>query len=204
MLQKIIKKIKTADNGHIAALLNLLYFNFIKVNRFIIYEIDLSVDLEMSSLNTANVDFKVIHYEELKDYLPAGENPPSEFFMHEIDGVRHCVVALKNNLIAHISWLYLKGDKNRWFNLNDVEAQINYNYTFPEFRGKGLNALALMALARWLKQRNYQRLLIEVHEETHFMISSLKKVPAVKQIGLLSQWCFYRPKWSKTYPGTKI
>ena len=127
--------------------------------------------------------------------MPNEKKLPRELRMYEIDGVKYCVVVLKDNEIAHISWIYMKGDKNRWFNLRDDEAHINYCFTYPQYRGKGLFPKALMGAARWLKERNFTRIFMDVHRGTTFMINSLKKVPRMKKIGTLTHWCFYRPKF---------
>jgi GNAT superfamily N-acetyltransferase len=196
MLTRFRKKLRIGEKWDARTLLKLLYFNLVKINRFNIYEIDLGTTFETAKSSMDEWDFRVIEHHELRNFRPPGDHPPREYYMNEIDGVRRCVVAVKDDTVASISWLYLKGDPNRWFALNDREAQVNYVYTFPAFRGKGLCGKTLMALAGWLKQKNYQRLLIEVHEGTGDMISCLKKVPGVEQIGILTHWCFYRPKWS--------
>ena len=195
MIKDYIHKIKWSDCGFFKNLLNIFYFNLIRKNRFIIYKFDLTQHFSLPSPNDPNRKIKFVNFKELQAYLLESGDLPREFYMHKIDGVNYCVIVLINDRIGHISWIYMEGEKNRWFDLGKGEAQLNYCFTFPEFRGKGLFPQALLESARWLNDRGYKRIFMEVHDETIFMTNSLKKVPEMKKIGSLTHWCFYRPKF---------
>lgn len=197
MLDRIMKKIQWADNNLISSLLKVLYYNIIKVNRFAIFEFDLTQEFKSSSLDLQDYAVRVMDYRELTSEITGKENLPREFGMHEIDGVKYCVLIKCGDQLGHISWIYLKGDKNRWFELADDEAHVNYSFTFPGFRGMAFFPQALLASAEWLKIRNYRRILMDVHEETIFMLNSMKKIAGVRRIGTLTQWFLYRPKFRK-------
>lgn len=200
MFKRIILKTKLADDRPFSALLKIIYFNLIKINKFIIYEFDLTKSFDSPSLKEPDWEIKVLHYKELEKYIDESKDLPREFKMYEIDGVKYCVVVLRNNQVAHISWIYIRGDKNRFFDLRDNEVDLNYCYTFPEFRGKGLFPQALLTSVKWLKKKGFTRILMNVHGETLFMINSLKKVKNAKKIGTLIHWFVYRPKFKLKAP----
>jgi hypothetical protein len=196
-LLNIIRKTRWADTNLISSILRILYYNVIKINRFEIFEYDLAQNISTTILDMNNYSARVIDYKELAHIIAGKTNLPREFYMHESDGVRHCVIVKVGDKMGHIVWIYFKGDKNRWFNLEDDEAHINYGFTFKEFRGQSLFPIALYAAAKWLKDRSYRRILMDVHEETRFMLSSMKKIRGVKHIGTLKQWFLYRPKYNQ-------
>jgi hypothetical protein len=197
MLRRVIRKIRWADNNLMKALMKVMYYNIVKKNRFAIFELDLQKELESVSLDPKQFSVRVIDYKELGSMIAGKDNLPREFFMNEIDGVRYCVVVISADRIGHISWIYLKGDKDRWFDLTDEEAHVNYSFTFGEFRGMAFFPQALLASAEWLKARKYRRILMDVHEETVFMLNSMKKIKSVDRIGTLTHWFVYRPKFRK-------
>jgi len=195
MLRRAIKKVKWADSNIMASLVKILYYNIIKKNRFAIFEFDLTQEFAGPSLDPKQYEIRVIDCDELARVIEGKKDLPREFYMNEIDGVRYCALVTAGERIGHISWIYLKGDKDRWFDLKDDEAYVNYSYTFPEFRGVAFFPEALRASAVWLKDRKYRRIIMDVHEETIFMINSMKKVKEVKRIGTLTHWFLYRPKF---------
>ena len=146
-------------------------------------------------LDPKQYEVRVIDCDELGKVIAGKNDLPREFYMNEIDGVRYCVLVTAGEKLGHISWIYLKGDKDRWFNLKEDEAHVNYSYTYPGFRGVAFFPEALRASALWLKNRNYRRIIMDVHEETIFMINSMKKVKEVKRIGTLTHWFLFRPKF---------
>ena len=196
MLKKIIFKLQWADNLSLTALIKILYANLIKINKFIIFELDLNHDFASPSLKES-YEIKVIHNKELEQYLPKGKKLSREFNIHTIHGIEYCVVVLKNNEVAHISWIFMQGDRNRWFDLQRDEASLNYSFTFPEFRGKSLFPKAIVYSALWLKNRGIRKLLEAPHENTIFTINSFKKIPNFNRIGFLVQWTFHRPKFRR-------
>jgi len=197
MWRRVIKKIQWADNNIMSSLLKVLYFNVIKKNRFEIFEYDLLEEIETYSLNSQQHMVRVIHCNELASMIAGKKNLPREFRMHEIDGVTHCVLVMVGDKIGHIVWIYKKGDPDRWFDLGNDEVHINYGYTFPEYRGMGLWPQALLGAAKWLKDRNYKRIMMDVHKDTKFMLRSMKKIKGVKHIGSLTHWFIYRPKFKR-------
>jgi hypothetical protein len=200
MLGRIIKKIRWADNNLISSFLKVLYYNIVKVNHFAIFEFDLGQEFLGPSLDPEYYKISVMDHRELARCIAGHGDLPREFLMHSIDGVRYCVVVTSGEHIAHISWIYLKGDVNRWFDLADDEAHCNYSFTFPEFRGKRLHSQAVLASAEWLKKRSYRRILMDANTETTFVLNSAKKIDGIKRIGTLTHWFLYRPKFRERKP----
>lgn len=199
MFDRILKQANWADGSFYKGLFKMVYFNTLKKNRFLIYELKVE-DLEEKLENEiqGKYEIKILTNKELEMYLPKKKlYLPREFSMHEIHGVENCTVVLYENEIAHICWIYKKGDKNRWFNLKEDEVHYNYGFTFPEYRGEGLFPKGLLVTGLWLKKRGYRRILMDVHEDTIFMVRSLKKVAAVKNIGTLTHWFIFRPKFKE-------
>ena len=195
MLKKIFLKTKLPDKGYFESLKMVLYNNLFRINTFLIFEFDLQSEFESPSLSS-EYEIKVLHHKELERFLPKNRNNlPREFSMDKIHGVEHCVVVLKDDQIAHISWLYMKGNPNRWFSLANDEASISYSYTFPEFRGKSLFPNVILASAKWLKDQNFKRILEAPNKNTIFTLNSFKKIPNFKKIGIVIQWFIFRPKF---------
>ena len=195
LIKKVFYKCKWADNTRIVGLLKILYFNVAKINRFIIFEWDISENIDAMITNSSQYEIAIVDSKELSKYLQGNKLLPREFYMNVIGGLKHCVSAIKDNQIIHICWIYMAGDKNRFFNIKPDEAHLDYAFTFPEYRGLRLNIQSHLKAARWLKEQNIRRILLGVHEDTKYMLSSLEKIAKIKQIGTLTHWFIYRPKF---------
>ena len=115
--------------------------------------------------------------------------------MNVIHGVEYCAVVLSEGKIAHICWIYFQTHPNRWFNLKPSEAHFNYGYTFPEYRGKNHFPIAVLCCAKWLKEKGYDKIKMDVHVGTKYMVRSIQKIPESKYLGYLNQWFIFRPKF---------
>jgi len=102
--------------------------------------------------------------EEL-DKLRQGKELPREFYYDRIHGVKTCYVALHGEEIAHIYWLYFKGDDSRFLVLGDGVVELNYNTTLPQFRGRGLMSKMQAYILRDLKSEGYRKAVGLVHEK---------------------------------------
>ena len=195
MIRKIYHKLKLADRSFFVSLVRVFYFNLIKINRFIIFEWNLTQEIEKAPDISTDFEIKILNYKEIGMFIKNWDFLPREFYMHEIDGVINCVAAIKNGQIVYICWIYLEGDRNRFFNLKAGEAHFDYAFTFREYRRFGLNAQSHLKAAEWLKGLNIKRALIGVHEDTIYMLRSLEKIRNIKRIGTLTHWFIYRPKF---------
>jgi hypothetical protein len=195
MIKKVFYKLRWADNNRIETLFKVLYMNTVKINRFAIFEWDLRKDFDAIQTIPKEYEIKIIDYKELQRYLPRDKYLPREFYMNAIAGLKHCVVAIKDNEIVHIDWIYMAGEKNRFFDIKSDEAHINYGFTFPEHRRRGLNIQKHFEAARWLKEKNMKRILYAVHEDTIYMRRGLEKIRNIRRVGTLTHWFIYRPKF---------
>jgi len=194
MLKKIYLKLQLADKNPLVSLLNAIYFNLIKINRFPVYEFDLKNKIELPVLDKI-YEIKVLPAAGLEEYLPKNKTLSREFTIHKIYGIKECVVVLKNNIIVHISWIFVKGNKNRWFDLQKGEASLNYSFTFPEFRGQNLYPCAILVAAQYLKNKGFNKILEAHHENTSNTYNSFQKIKYLKKVGVITQWFIFRPKF---------
>lgn len=195
MLDHYFKRLKWDNTSIFMTLVKVFYYNVCKINRFVIFELHLGQEIRAQGLDPFDFTLKILSYKELEKLIPIQKLKPREYWMYQADGVKNCVVVLHGDQIAHISWIYMQGDKNRWFNLKEKQAHLNYSITDPQFRGKNLFPEALLHAARWLKSNEYETIIMDVHEDTKFMLRSMEKIREVKKIGVLSQWFIYRPKY---------
>jgi hypothetical protein len=84
---------------------------------------------------------------------------PWEFMCDVYDGVRDFFIFRdpENATVAHISWLYYRGDPNQILLLGDKDCEVKFCLTLPEYRGRGLYAMALRVIQQYLKMRGYDR-----------------------------------------------
>ncbi len=198
MINRLLKRMRWADNSIFEGFLKAIYFNIFKVNRFVIHVLHLSeTEIEKPSLNPREFEFKVVDHVSLKQYVSkvSDANMPREFYMYEIDGVNLCAIITRNDKIAWFDWIYLEGDKSRCFNIGRHECQTNYAFTFPDSRNLGLNRQGHLYMYQWLKERGITKILHATHEGTLYQLKSLRKIGALKEVGLLKQWFIFRPKF---------
>lgn len=198
MLKEFLLRFKLPDEDLLHSLAKIIYLNIFTINRFFIFEYDLQNQKpEQHHVDTEEeFDFKVLPGASIANFLPEGINLPREFHIHEIDKVNHCVVALKDNVIAHIFWLYEKDNPSRCFRLKEGEVCINYAYTLPEHRGKRLYPKGILFAVRYLKEKGYKKVLTVAHEGTKNTLASYRKIEGLEKIAELRQWFIIRPKYS--------
>jgi len=185
------KKIAYHHYGdHPASLIKFIYYTFLRINTFIVFEYDLTAPLPQAQLD---VKFKVIQptMEEL-DHLRSGKDLPREFYYDQLHRANRCHIALYENEMAYIHWLYSEGDYSRFLKLRQGVAEINYVTTLPKFRGKKLSSQMLVYTARFLQGLGYKKAVIVVHENTIALIKNLKntgfrEVRRMKAIGPLNR-----------------
>jgi L-amino acid N-acyltransferase YncA len=148
----------------------------------------------------AELDKELLHYplnpefrfikpslEELSR-LREGKDLPREFYYDKIHGVKTCYLALHEEEIAHICWLYSKGDYNRFFVLSDSVVELNYATSMPKFIGRGLLSQVLAYAFRDLKREGYKKVVVLIHEKNIPSIKSFtrigyREISRIKTIG---------------------
>jgi len=177
------KKIAYHHYGdHPASLIKFIYYTFLRINTFIIFECDLTALLPQAQLD---VIFKVIQptMEEL-DRLRSGKVLPREFYYDQLHKVSRCHIALYENEMAYIHWLYSEGDYSRFLKLRQGVAEINYVTTLPKFRGKKLSSQMLIYASRHLQKLGYKKAVIVIHHNTVAFIKNVKEA-GFKEVGRL-------------------
>jgi hypothetical protein len=159
--------------GGFLSLFKLLYFSVINLNTFILVGTELDRELPPYHFDP---EFRIIKptLEELGK-LREGKDLPREFYYDQIHGVKRCYLVLCKNEIAYIHWVYFKGDYNRFLVLREGVAELNYNTTLPNFRGKGLMGNMVAYISRDLQKEGYKMAVGLTHENNIASIKSTQK-----------------------------
>lgn len=167
-----------------------LYYSLLRVNTFIVFERNLSQEIPTFDPDPR---LKVIKPtpKEL-DKIRKGKNLPREFYYDTVHNVRTCFMAQYENEIAHIHWVYFKGDRSRFLEMGDEAAEINYVTTLPKFRGNRLSARMIAGTLSYLREMGYKKAIVICHEENPPMIktaklSGFKEVRRIKALGPLNR-----------------
>jgi hypothetical protein len=172
------------DNSY--SLLKFIYYSFLHVNIFKVFEIKL--DNRLVEPGPIISEFKVItDLADLKK-LRKDNDLPREFFYDEMHNISNFYMLIQGDEIAYIHWYYIKGDKSRFLSLDDYVAELNYNTTLPKFRGKGLMNHALRYILIDLKKKGFKRVCGVVNKENYPAIKStiragFSEIAEIKAIG---------------------
>ena len=112
--------------------------------------------------------------DELSEYR-AGKNLPREFYCDQIHHVTTCYLTLHGDDVAHIYWVYFKGDSSRFLNLSNGVAELNYNTALPKFRGRGLMGKMVSYISHDLQKSGYKKVVGVIHELNPPAIKSVKR-----------------------------
>jgi len=166
-------------NNH-SSIIKFIYYSLINVNTFIVVGIDLDGELPAYNLEEG---FEVIKptIEEL-DKLRGGKDLPREFYYDQIHGIKNCFIALYENEVAYIHWIYVKGDPNRFLILSDGVAELNYNTALPKFRGKRLQSKMLGYIFEDLRKRGFKEAVGVINEKNPPAIKGAKRA-GMEEIG---------------------
>ena len=155
---------KTAHHHYgynISSIPKFIYYSLFNINTFVVVGMDLNEELPKYPLDP---EFKVIKptIKELNK-LRVGKNLPREFYYDQIHGVKTCYIAMAEDEMAYIHWIYKKGDYNRFLKLSSDVAELNYNTTLTKFRGRGLMGKMLVYILSDLKKRGYRKAVGVIH-----------------------------------------
>lgn len=171
-----------------------LIFGYFRINRFLAYR--MSLDGYMSG---EKKDDELT----VKFYLPGElgqlhQNP--EFNTYEAFIASHlktsgCLVGYINERPAHIMWIFRQGDDSRLFDLGQHEAELNYCYTPPSCRGKGIYARMIKKAAETLSKQGVSCLYMATHETNDAAQKAITRA-GLTEVGAVTNYgVFYRPKW---------
>ena len=100
-----------------------------------------------------------------------------EFYADLLHGARCCYVGWYDGQIAHISWLLTSADMTRTIHLEPGEVELNYAYTEPAFRGRGLLSAVQSAMLRDAQRSGIRR------AYTHVAVDNTTSARAVSKTG---------------------
>lgn len=163
-----------------------LYYSGIRINTFIVFENDLTQELPDHNLEPYYTVVKP-KKEELNK-IREGKNLPREFYYDEIYNAKTCYLTFKGNELAHIYWVFFKGDCSRFLILSEGMAEVNYNTTLPKFRGNRLMAKMMAYISKDLKEAGYRKVMGVIHEFNYPAIKSaenagFKKIAKIRALG---------------------
>jgi GNAT superfamily N-acetyltransferase len=78
---------------------------------------------------------------------------PLEFYADRLQGARHPYLGLIDGHVGHISWMLTHGDHTRLIRLKPLEVELDFAYTFPEFRGRRLLTVVEQAILTDARRR---------------------------------------------------
>jgi len=177
---------------HFYSIPKFLYYSLFNINTFIVVGFDLTSDIPDHPLDA---DFRVVKPKpvELEEYRK-NLDLPREFYYDKIHGVRTCYLTLCGDKLAYIHWVYLKGDYNRFLRLGNNVAELNYNTTLPEFRGRGLMKKMLVYILKDLKRQEYKMVVGVVHGKNPPALKSVIRA-GFKQLGTIKTFGPFNKKF---------
>ena len=140
------------------------YFGYLKVNRFLLFRRELDNPFPEVSQRD-DILIKQISVQELQKIRENHPKLSEEFFCDIYEGAKTCFVGFVDGKVAHIMWVFFAGDRSRFFNLEEKEAEINYAATLSQFRGLNLYPLTVRSISKWLKENEYRWLYGAIHDK---------------------------------------
>lgn len=193
MIEKIlltIKELKKTAYHHYGesptSIIKFLYYGLFSVNNFIVFENKYDEKVPQFDFDPG---YKVIMptMEELEK-TRTGKELPREFYYDRIHNIKTCFLALYNDEIAYIHWVYFKGDYSRFLKIGDNTAEINYATTLPQFRGRRLSGKMFAYATKHLQDMGYKRVIMICNENNPaviktFLQAGFKEIRRIKAIG---------------------
>jgi len=190
----IIKKgIASLRSKGIQETLYWFYFGYLKVNKFFLFRRELNNYFPEVSRRD-DILIKQVSLQELQEIRENYPKLSEEFFCDIYEGAKTCFVGFVNGKVAHIMWVFFAGDRSRFFNLKEREAEINYGATLSQFRGLNLYPLTVRSISKWLKENEYRWLYGAIHDKNINAIKAIGKCGFTK-IGEIRHISVWRPKW---------
>jgi RimJ/RimL family protein N-acetyltransferase len=180
MIQKLLRSLtiirSQAKRLHFSTLVLLFVESLFKVERILIFVKELNNASSLKDDSCDSMYVKKGEVNELKNIRKDMESPPWEFCLDIYDKITHFFIYQNNDgIIGHISWIYYKGNPNRFIELASDEAEIKYSLTIPKYRGRGLYPKTLAKIQTYLKGKEYKRVFICVDEKSYASIKGIQK-----------------------------
>lgn len=169
-----IRSIRGRYGNGIFPFVKALFHSLIKVNTFVVNLLDLeafdqTVPRE-PSLRLLGPD--LAGFKKLRE----GEDLPMEFHCDAYYGDGLCFYAVYEGRLAAVNWVYRAGEFSRFLKLGEKDAEVNYVFTLPDFRGRALSTKLKIFTAGYLREKGYKRLFSVVHKGNIANLKSDAKV----------------------------
>lgn len=167
-LSALVEKLKNFNSTScyyygpgLAGKIKQIYYSFLKINTFIIYEKQLD-DEKYDFCSDPKVTIIEPNNSQLKN-IRLGKTLPREFFCDVTHNAKRPVIALYDDDIAYIHWVFGGGEYSRFFKLGDRTVEINYVTTLPCFRGRRLSVQMLLYSCGKLKREGVEKCVMATH-----------------------------------------
>lgn len=170
------------------SLFKFFYYSALRVNKFLVYENDLTRKLPEHNLDAP---YSVLSptIEDLS-ILRNKYDLTREYYCDQIYNFKTCYVVTEDNEPAFIIWVVYSGDYNRFLILPDDVVGLHYMATMPKHRGNSLSAKMLAYTSLELKRKGYRKAVSVVHSSNFPAIKAVEKAGyrRVAQIKTLGQF----------------
>ena len=174
-----------------------IYNGFFVVKKFTVYYLSLNKVIIPKSFNS-QIRLQKISKEELHVIREKEKDLSVEFYCDITHNFSTPFVALIGKKIAAINWLVFPGQFSRFLNLEEYDAELNYNTVLPQFRGRRLAEKLMSFIIVDCQKKHLKRM---------FCVVSVDNVPQFKQlinlgfvpIETLTHFAFHRPKATLKY-----
>lgn len=154
------------------AILRYLYFSLFRINRFHVFERDLTDEVPPFQFEPPfRIEIKT-DADELRQICDR-HNMPRECYYADILDLHICFLLYHEEEIALLYWISLPGQYSRFFKLNPKTAELYYVTTLPGFRGYGLSEKIAHFAAHYLHHEGFDKAVVVIHESN---ISSIKPI----------------------------
>lgn len=164
----------------------IIYYSLLHLNKFVLFEKTLDDSIVPANLGP---EYKVIKptLEQLKK-IRGDKELPREFYYDKFHGIKKCYLLIHGEQPAGISWVYMKGDPNRFLKLEEGVGEVNYLTILPKFQGQKLMIKMLLYILNDMKNNGLRKAVSVVNiinpPALKSMIESgFKEVTIIKTIG---------------------
>lgn len=173
-----------------------MVFGYVHKNEFVVFKTDTG-GASRSAGDWRRLSVKIAEAEDLETIRGKEDFQTREAFIDRYRRVNSCLVGYYDGKPAHIMWIFRHGDYSRFFSLGQNEAEINFCYTAPAFRGKGIYSMMIGAALDLLKKQGVKTVYMATHSTNGPATKAISRA-GFKRAGACSHYgIFYRPKWKE-------
>lgn len=87
------------------------------------------------------------------------------FFRDRIDRADRCTLAIDEDGVAGVAWIYRARRPSRMFRLGEGKTEINHVFVLPAHRGRGIMKILLTSACAWRRAEGYHTVYAAVHSD---------------------------------------